>query len=101
MTTTPVLPDLPTPTWMMPESMAGNWYIPGAFTADQMREYALSAIAAAQANAPRTRVLTEHSGCGQGTQVDQFTVRLNPGDKVVLVMGRYSTAIAATKGAEK
>lgn len=57
-----------------------------------------AAIAAAQADTPRTRVLTEHSGCGQGTQVDQLTVRLNPGDKVVLVMGRYSAAIAADRG---
>lgn len=30
-------------------------------------------------------VLAEHSGCGYGTQVDQITVRVNRGDKVVLV----------------
>lgn len=43
---------------------------------------------------PPTKVLMEHSGCGQGTQVDTLTVRLNPGDKVILQMGHYSAASA-------
>jgi hypothetical protein len=47
--------------------------------------------------AAESKVLTEHSGCGNGTQVDQLTVRLNPGDKVVLVMGPYSAAIAKSQ----
>ena len=44
-----------------------------------------------------TKTLTEHSGCGSGTQVDQLTVRLNPGDKVVLVMGAYTAAQEGAK----
>lgn len=40
-------------------------------------------------------VILEHSGCGHNTQVDQLTVRLNPGDKVVLRKGRI------TQGYEK
>lgn len=43
------------------------------------------------------KVLTEHNGCGHGTQVDQLTVRLNPGDKVMLVMGPYSAAVAKSQ----
>ena len=31
------------------------------------------------------KVLAEHSGCGNGMQVDQITVRLEPGDKVILL----------------
>ena len=31
-----------------------------------------------------TRVLTEHSGCGQGAQVDQLSVTMHPGDRVLL-----------------
>jgi len=34
---------------------------------------------------PSWKVLAEHSGCGYGTQVDQITVRVNRGDKVVLI----------------
>ena len=45
------------------------------------------------ANAGPTKVLMEHSGCGSNTQVDQLTVRLNPGDKVVMVMGKITAAI--------
>lgn len=41
-----------------------------------------------------TRVLTEHSGCGQGAQVDQLRVSLYPGDRVLLEMGPYSAALA-------
>ena len=41
-----------------------------------------------------TRVLTEHSGCGQGAQVDQLSVTLHPGDRVLLEMGKYSAALA-------
>jgi hypothetical protein len=40
-------------------------------------------------------VLTEHSGCGRGIQVDQLTVRMYPGDKVVMVRGRIGKALAA------
>ena len=43
---------------------------------------------------PKTKVLLEHSGCGHGPQVDQISITLHPGDKVMLVMGRYSTALA-------
>jgi hypothetical protein len=46
-----------------------------------------------RAHAP-TRVLTEHSGCGQGAQVDQLSVTLHPGDRVLLEMGKYSAALA-------
>ena len=51
-------------------------------------------------DAAPTQVLAEHSGCGHGTQIDQLTVRLNPGDKVVLVMGAYSAAIASVPKGE-
>ena len=54
----------------------------------------------------RLKVLMEHSGCGSNTQVDMLTVRLNPGDKVVMHKGRITqgfdranrAAIAAAKG---
>ncbi|HEY0955826.1 MAG TPA: hypothetical protein VGE36_13760 [Roseateles sp.] len=55
---------------------------------------ALRAELSALKSAP-IRVLTEHSGCGQGAQVDQLSVTLHPGDKVVLQMGKYSAALAA------
>ena len=42
-------------------------------------------------------VLMEHSGCGSGTQVDMLTVRLNPGDKVVMLKGRITQAIDAAR----
>lgn len=45
-------------------------------------------------------VLTEHSGCGRGIQVDQLTVRMYPGDKVVMVRGRIGKALAASTGPE-
>ena len=45
-------------------------------------------------------VLTEHSGCGRGIQVDQLTVRMYPGDKVVMVRGRIGKALAASTGQE-
>lgn len=41
-----------------------------------------------------TRVLTEHSGCGRGAQVDRINVTLHPGDRVLLEMGKYSAALA-------
>ena len=41
-------------------------------------------------------VLTQHSGCGRGIQVDQLTVRMYPGDKVVMVRGRIGKALAAS-----
>jgi hypothetical protein len=43
------------------------------------------------------KLLLEHSGCGHGTQVEQVTVRLNRGDKVVLLMGPYTAATEAKK----
>jgi hypothetical protein len=43
------------------------------------------------------KLLLEHSGCGQGTQVEQMIVRLNRGDKVVLLMGPYTAATEAKK----
>jgi len=58
---------------------------------------AITKLQAAQSPAvavPLTKVLTEHSGCGQGAQTDSLTVRLHPGDKVVLHMGPYSAALA-------
>lgn len=39
---------------------------------------------------PTQTVLLEHSGCGSNTQVDSLSVRLNPGDKVVLLKGRMT-----------
>lgn len=44
-------------------------------------------------------VLAEHSGCGRGTQVEQVTVKLNPGDKVVMVKGRITRAFDAADAA--
>lgn len=43
------------------------------------------------------QVLMEHSGCGNNTQVDQLTVRLNPGDKVVLFKGPITAALDAQR----
>ena len=69
-----------------------------------------STLAAPQAQADardaEQEVLMEHSGCGSNTQVDMLTVRLNPGDKVVMHKGRITqgfdranrAAIAAAKG---
>lgn len=48
-----------------------------------------------------TKVLMEHSGCGQGAQVDSMVVRLHPGDKVVLHMGPYTSALAGLGGEVK
>ena len=76
------------------KAVAGSWPTgTNLFTAEQARKM-LEHVAQAPAT---SRVLTEHSGCGQGTQVDQLTVRLNPGDKVVLVMGPYSAAVAKSQ----
>ena len=38
-------------------------------------------------------VITEHNGCGRGAQVDQLTVRLYPGDKVVMLRGPLGLAM--------
>ncbi|GAO71641.1 hypothetical protein [Comamonas sp. E6] len=62
--------------------------------------------AQADARDAEQEVLMEHSGCGSNTQVDMLTVRLNPGDKVVMHKGRITqgferanrAAIAAAKG---
>ncbi|KGG88784.1 hypothetical protein P245_17955 [Comamonas thiooxydans] len=64
--------------------------------------------AQADARDAEQEVLMEHSGCGSNTQVDMLTVRLNPGDKVVMHKGRITqgfdranrAAIAAAKGGE-
>ncbi|MEN2431133.1 hypothetical protein [Comamonas sp. F1-6] len=72
-----------------------------------------STLAAPQAQADardaEQEVLMEHSGCGSNTQVDMLTVRLNPGDKVVMHKGRITqgferanrAAIAAAKGEQQ
>jgi hypothetical protein len=41
-----LMPPLPSPTWSMPERMAGEWEVPGAFTAEQMQNYAKAAALA-------------------------------------------------------
>ena len=41
-------------------------------------------------------ILTEHSGCGRGIQVDQLTVRMYPGDKVVMIRGAIGKAYATS-----
>lgn len=46
---------------------------------------------------PKSKLLLEHSGCGHSTQVEQITARLNPGDKVMLVMGKYSAELDANR----
>ena len=51
-----------------------------------------------EAASNQTKTLVEHNGCGNGAQVEQFTVILNRGDKVVLVMGAYTSALQ--KGCE-
>lgn len=33
-------------------------------------------------------LIAEHSGCGQGVQVDQLSVRLAPGDRVFISRGK-------------
>jgi hypothetical protein len=48
-------------------------------------------------DAKPNQLLLEHSGCGNNTQVDQLTVRLNPGDKVVLFKGPITAAIDAQR----
>lgn len=75
----------------------GSWPIgTNLLTAEQARKM-LEHVTQAPAT---SKVLTEHSGCGQGTQVEQLTVRLNPGDKVVLVMGPYSAAVAKSQSTD-
>ena len=77
MTTTPVLPGLPEPTWMMAERMAGKWAIPGAFTADQMRDYALAAIAAAQAAQPEPASFDKlYKDNAQGIEIERLKMRV-------------------------
>lgn len=48
-------------------------------------------------DAAASEVLMEHSGCGSGTQVDMLTVRLNPGDKVIMLKGRITQATDAAR----
>lgn len=60
----------------------------------------LAAATAQHQRYDQGEVLTEHSGCGRGIQVDQLTVRMYPGDKVVMVRGRIGKALAASTGQE-
>lgn len=46
---------------------------------------------------PEGEVILEHSGCGNGVQVNQLTVKLYPGDVVVMKRGRLGKALTATK----
>lgn len=49
--------------------------------------------------APEGEVILEHSGCGRGVQVDQITVRLSPGDRVLMVRASAATGkVPATTG---
>jgi hypothetical protein len=49
------------------------------------------------AEARPQKLILEHSGCGHGTQIEQITVRLHRGDKVVLIMGPHTAAIEGVK----
>lgn len=49
---------------------------------------------------PVSKVILEHSGCGYSTQVEQLTVRLEPGDKVLLVKPARATPAPAQEGCE-
>ena len=85
------------------ETAQAGWLLPEGV-------HQLYAAPQAQADAldAEQEVLMEHSGCGSNTQVDMLTVRLNPGDKVVMHKGRITqgfdranrAAIAAAKGNE-
>lgn len=57
--------------------------------ADEVREMRSEATPELSSD---NRVLMEHSGCGRGTQIDTLTVRLNPGDKVILCPGPVTRA---------
>lgn len=46
------------------------------------------------------KVIAEHSGCGYGIQVDQLTVRLYRGDKVIMVRGPLGAAHDKQSGGE-
>jgi hypothetical protein len=60
--------------------------------ADEVREMRSEATPELSSD---NRVLMEHSGCGRGTQIDTLTVRLNPGDKVILCPGPVTRASIA------
>ena len=92
--------------WKLPENFAPDCYI--SYDRESAQKYnghptGTNLLHAGQAREmlehvmPASKVLLEHSGCGQGTQVEQLTVRLNPGDKVVLLMGPYSAAMAKSQ----
>lgn len=49
---------------------------------------------------PISKVILEHSGCGYSTQVEQLTVRLEPGDKVLLVKPARANPAPAQEGGE-
>lgn len=78
------------------------------FTAEKMRAFAdatyalrikshRQAPAGVLEDAAASEVLMENSGCGSGTQVDMLTVRLNPGDKVIMLKGRITQATDAAR----
>lgn len=68
-----------------------------------------SALALAVSTAPQPapaqdvagKVIAEHSGCGYGIQVDQLTVRLYRGDKVIMVRGPLGAAHDKQSGENK
>lgn len=42
-------------------------------------------------------VILEHSGCGHGAQMNQLTVKLYPGDKLLMFRGRLGKAMLASQ----
>lgn len=52
-----------------------------------------------EAEAMTAELLAEHSGCGHGTQVEQVTVRLAPGDAVYVVRGKLGQSTLLSKSA--
>ena len=83
-----------------------DWHAKSIFRMAQAHARLSAPQAQADARDAEQEVLMEHSGCGSNTQVDMLTVRLNPGDKVVMHKGRITqgfdranrAAIAAAKG---
>lgn len=85
-----------------------DWHAKSIFRMAQAHARLAAPQAQADARDAEQEVLMEHSGCGSNTQVDMLTVRLNPGDKVVMHKGRITqgfdranrAAIAAAKAAK-
>lgn len=46
----------------------------------------------------KAELLAEHTGCGHGVQVDMLTVRLLPGDTVLMVRGPLGRATLPVSG---